>query len=384
MSKIDKLRLIPAGTKVFSISLQQNVMFDRDVVVKAQHTVIGDDRWVFGTIQEITGLTSIPGHYDKAHSELSFNYKETKPYTLPEPMIMDWKYDTKEKKAGMTVTGVLFDFNKPTENGNMYSKECIEDIKKQLETLRSSGKIIEWKHEDDKISVTKADWITLKENVDLGQMKTFTIPVQDMSPSESIEMLKRVREELGVPKKFFDGQPTSCGSMHSPNKPLSPPDPEVLMKACCDYITCPDCKGKGFYYFLNEDEPIIDTKCSTCQGWGIINPVTKEPYTKMEGITNTIRYTKCFHYPTCVIIDKNNGEGCVLNCVHKTIVTKHSVEIPPPPKPPLSKADREGTVAMCPICGSTASKKGFMGLFGERTCDNKECSNSKSKNINWK
>ena len=63
------------------------------------------------------------------------------------------------------------------------------------------------------------------------------------------------------------------------------------------------------------------------------------------------------------------------------------VEIPEPPKPPLGRIDREGTTHFCPICGSTASKKGWLGLFGERTCDNKECPNSNKSgkdDIKWR
>ena len=33
----------------------------------------------------------------------------------------------------------------------------------------------------------------------------------------------------------------------------------------------------------------------------------------------------------------------------------------------------------CAKCGSTSHKIGFLGLFGERVCDNKQCENSKSK-----
>ena len=33
----------------------------------------------------------------------------------------------------------------------------------------------------------------------------------------------------------------------------------------------------------------------------------------------------------------------------------------------------------CSKCYSTSHRKGFLGLFGERVCDNKQCENSKSK-----
>lgn len=50
-----------------------------------------------------------------------------------------------------------------------------------------------------------------------------------------------------------------------------------------------------------------------------------------------------------------------------------------PPKPPLSRIIRTGVGVFCKKCGSTMSKTGFLMLFGERLCDNKECENSKSR-----
>lgn len=49
------------------------------------------------------------------------------------------------------------------------------------------------------------------------------------------------------------------------------------------------------------------------------------------------------------------------------------------PEPPLSRVLREGVGHFCTNCGSTSSKVGFLGLFGERLCDNEKCPNSKSK-----
>jgi hypothetical protein len=53
--------------------------------------------------------------------------------------------------------------------------------------------------------------------------------------------------------------------------------------------------------------------------------------------------------------------------------------IPKPPEPPLNRVLREGVGHFCSNCCSTSSKVGYLGLFGERLCDNKKCSNSKSK-----
>ncbi len=53
--------------------------------------------------------------------------------------------------------------------------------------------------------------------------------------------------------------------------------------------------------------------------------------------------------------------------------------IPKPPEPPLCRVLREGVGHFCANCGSTSSKSEFLGLFGERLCDNQKCPNSKSK-----
>jgi len=53
--------------------------------------------------------------------------------------------------------------------------------------------------------------------------------------------------------------------------------------------------------------------------------------------------------------------------------------IPKPPEPPLSRVLREGVGHFCTNCGSTVSKNGFLGIFGEMLCHNQKCPNSKSK-----
>ena len=52
---------------------------------------------------------------------------------------------------------------------------------------------------------------------------------------------------------------------------------------------------------------------------------------------------------------------------------------PKPPEPPLSRVLQEGVRHFCINCGSTASRNGFLGLFGEMLCHNQKCPNSKSK-----
>ncbi len=49
-----------------------------------------------------------------------------------------------------------------------------------------------------------------------------------------------------------------------------------------------------------------------------------------------------------------------------------------PPQPPLDRIVHEGVGVFCHFCGSTKSKKGFLGIFGKRSCDNSECRKTNS------
>lgn len=46
------------------------------------------------------------------------------------------------------------------------------------------------------------------------------------------------------------------------------------------------------------------------------------------------------------------------------------------PKPPLDRIIKEDSTKFCKQCGSTVSKDGFLGLFGEYLCHNQNCKNS--------
>lgn len=51
--------------------------------------------------------------------------------------------------------------------------------------------------------------------------------------------------------------------------------------------------------------------------------------------------------------------------------------IPRVPEFPLCRVIKEGVGHFCEKCHSTMSKKGFLNIFGKRTCDNPKCKNSK-------
>jgi hypothetical protein len=88
MGKIDKLRTIPKGTKVWSIQLQNNVIFDKDIVVKITNTVYHNDDHVFGFICEELFKHIIPGILEHKNKQLSFRYSETKKFKKSKGMLM--------------------------------------------------------------------------------------------------------------------------------------------------------------------------------------------------------------------------------------------------------------------------------------------------------
>ncbi len=67
------------------------------------------------------------------------------------------------------------------------------------------------------------------------------------------------------------------------------------------------------------------------------------------------------------------------NVLKKNIVMEKEKKTKKPPKPPLCRVIREGVGRFCINCGSTVSKNGFLGIFGEMLCHNQKCPNSQSK-----
>ena len=88
-------RLIPSEEKVWSIALQKNVIFEEDIIVKITNRVIGDDDYVYGTIQIL--LFNIPGHIptllDQANGDIGFSIGKTKKWKLPNPVFKNFKYE---------------------------------------------------------------------------------------------------------------------------------------------------------------------------------------------------------------------------------------------------------------------------------------------------
>lgn len=82
---IGEYRLIPKGAKVWSIALQENVKFEKNLIVRITNTTGKSSDGVFGQLGEV--LYELPGCIptlvEKSNGDVSFSYSKTKPYKLP-------------------------------------------------------------------------------------------------------------------------------------------------------------------------------------------------------------------------------------------------------------------------------------------------------------
>ena len=87
---IDKIYILKAGEKVFSVALQENVTFEKDLYIKVTNTVYNSDDWVFGNIQlrmhnlQLSDLAGkdMSSFLDTAHGDISVNLSQMTPYGL--------------------------------------------------------------------------------------------------------------------------------------------------------------------------------------------------------------------------------------------------------------------------------------------------------------
>lgn len=82
-----RYRLIPKGTSVFSIALQENIIFEKDMIVQ-------NDGQGFGKLMMIlfNALGCIPGITTKTNGDISFDIKKSKPYTVSKPQFFTYNY----------------------------------------------------------------------------------------------------------------------------------------------------------------------------------------------------------------------------------------------------------------------------------------------------
>lgn len=93
MSKVGKYRMIPAGTRVWSIALQEHVVFENDIPVKITNTIYNDNDYVYGTLQLLLFPHTIPGVINKANGEVGFLLKDTIKWEIPKPQFLDFSYE---------------------------------------------------------------------------------------------------------------------------------------------------------------------------------------------------------------------------------------------------------------------------------------------------
>jgi hypothetical protein len=78
--KIGEYRIIPKGTKFWSIALQAIITLDDDYIVKITNLVCGNGDYFFGNLQDEFFKHMIPTLVDKTNGEIGINYSETKKY----------------------------------------------------------------------------------------------------------------------------------------------------------------------------------------------------------------------------------------------------------------------------------------------------------------
>lgn len=84
--KAGEFRLIPAGTKIWSIKNQTTLITEKDEIVEIKHTTFMNDV-VFVELKQL--LFNLPGHIPtligKGTDEWELSYKNTKHYEVPAP-----------------------------------------------------------------------------------------------------------------------------------------------------------------------------------------------------------------------------------------------------------------------------------------------------------
>ena len=89
--KIGENRLIPKGTKFWSIKNQTVIMLDEDAIIEIKHTCYGNDV-VFVEPKQL--IFNIPGYIPKligrGTDEWELSYSKTLPYTVPQADSLNW------------------------------------------------------------------------------------------------------------------------------------------------------------------------------------------------------------------------------------------------------------------------------------------------------
>jgi hypothetical protein len=92
--QIGENRLIPKGTKFWSVKNQTNIMLDEDSIVEVVVTYIGSDVVLVKQKELLFNRVGcIPGLITKGVDEWEISYSQTLPYTIPEPTFLKITYE---------------------------------------------------------------------------------------------------------------------------------------------------------------------------------------------------------------------------------------------------------------------------------------------------
>ncbi len=86
--------IVPVGTQLWFVNLQQTFITTREYVVEVTHTIWNSDTCFFGDLYEVTFGLIIPGLMKVIHGEVSTSLDNLEPLgdTL-EPKFFDFKYN---------------------------------------------------------------------------------------------------------------------------------------------------------------------------------------------------------------------------------------------------------------------------------------------------
>jgi hypothetical protein len=92
--KIGGRYIVPIGTQLWFVNLQQSFITTTEYVVEVTHTIWNSDTCFFGDLYDVTFRLMIPGLMKVRHGEVSTSLDKLEPLgDILEPKFMDFKYD---------------------------------------------------------------------------------------------------------------------------------------------------------------------------------------------------------------------------------------------------------------------------------------------------
>ena len=92
--KIGDKYVVPIGTQLWFVNLQQSFITTTEYVVEVTHTIWNSDTCFFGDLYDVTFRLMIPGLMKVRHGEVSTSLDKLVPLgDILEPKFMDFKYN---------------------------------------------------------------------------------------------------------------------------------------------------------------------------------------------------------------------------------------------------------------------------------------------------